>query len=307
MWARPTEDLVVDAGDDVRLLLRASWQQGPRQERPALLLVHGLGGWDGAGYGLSTGELAFRRGWHVVRMNMRGAGHGISLCARLYNAGLDVDLMAALEAVALQTPRLAVVGFSLGASLALRAVARHKAALPPGLLGVVGISAPLDLAACAWALERPRNWPYQWFFMRGLLQSYRMLCRFSPDLYEAGREVGLRTVRAFDERITAPYAGFPDAATYYAESSAGPHAAAVELPTLLLTAADDPMIPIDSVVRWPKSPAVTLEVLPTGGHVGFVAPAAAPARFWAAERALAFLEGVGHGDGAKRPTPDAMP
>ena len=30
-WRPPSEDVVVDAGDDVRLLLRASWQPGPRE------------------------------------------------------------------------------------------------------------------------------------------------------------------------------------------------------------------------------------------------------------------------------------
>jgi predicted alpha/beta-fold hydrolase len=31
-------------------------------------------------------------------------------------------------------------------------------------------------------------------------------------------------------------------------------------------------------------------MLPTGGHVGFLAPTAAPGGFWAAERAMAFLQ-----------------
>jgi predicted alpha/beta-fold hydrolase len=50
------------------------------------------------------------------------------------------------------------------------------------------------------------------------------------------------------------------------------------------------MIPVASIERWPLSPAVTREITPTGGHVGFVAPSRAPGWFWAADRALAFVE-----------------
>ena len=67
-WSLPTEDLVVDSEDGARLLLRASWQPGPREDAKALVIVHGLGGSDASSYVVSTGEHAFARGWHVIRM-----------------------------------------------------------------------------------------------------------------------------------------------------------------------------------------------------------------------------------------------
>src|SRR4029453_5652432 len=90
------------------------------------------------------------------------------MCPRLYNAGLDRDLVAALEAVTRVAPRVAVVGFSLGANLALPALGRSPSRLPPGLLGVGAVSPPLDLAACVAALERPVNRLYQAYFLRNL-------------------------------------------------------------------------------------------------------------------------------------------
>jgi len=290
-WTVPAEDLVVEAGPDVSLLLRASWQPGPRQDRPALVLVHGLGGADAAGYVVATGALAWQRGWHVLRMNMRGAGDGARVCARLYNAGLDGDLLAVLERVAGQVSRLAVAGFSLGGNLALLALARGGPRLPRALSAVAAVSPPLDLAACADALERPANLPYQWYFMRNLRRAYRERQALRPDLYAPGRERGPRTVREYDDVITAPYGGHASAAEYYARSSAGPRLAAIDRPALVLAAADDPMVPIDSVVRWPlpASGCVRVEVTPSGGHVGFAAPCAAPGRFWAAERVVGFL------------------
>src|SRR6185295_15813303 len=88
-WTLPVEDLIVEAGDDIRILLRASWQPGPRESRPTLLTIHGLGGWDEASYGLATGAYAYGMGWHVLRMNMRGAGDSARICPRLYNAGRE--------------------------------------------------------------------------------------------------------------------------------------------------------------------------------------------------------------------------
>jgi predicted alpha/beta-fold hydrolase len=280
---------VVEAEPGVKLLLRASWQPGERARRPALVILHGLGGSDASSYVLSTGALAHSLGFHVVRMNMRGSGDGESLCPLLYNAGLDTDLLAAVEAVSRQVSRLAVVGFSLGANMALLALGRRRERLPEALRSLVAISPPLDLATCARALEAPGNRLYQRYFMGMLGEGYRRRHARRPDLFPHGLERGLRTVREFDERVTAPFGGYEGAADYYARSSAGPWLTAIDRPSLVLAAADDPMIPAASLERFALSPAVTREVLPTGGHVGFVARAQAPGWFWAPQRALAFL------------------
>jgi len=290
-WTLPVEDLIVEAGEGIRLLLRASWQPGPREARPALVTIHGLGGWDEASYGLATGAYAYGLGWHVLRMNMRGAGDSARICPRLYNAGLDTDLVAALGAVTRVAPRVAVVGFSLGANLSLLALGRCPSRLPAGLLGVVAVSPPLDLAACVAALERPVNRLYQSYFLRNLRLSYRWRQSLCPELYEAGRELPPRTIREWDEAITAPYGGYASADEYYARSSAGPYVSGLDRRVLILSAQDDPLVPAPSVSRWPlpASGMVRREITSTGGHVGFVAPSRAPGRFWAAERAMRFL------------------
>ncbi len=286
-WPLPAEDWPIDIGKDVRLLLRATWQ--PKEESPALVIVHGLGGSDVSSYALSLGRLAFADGWHVVRMNMRGCG-GEGSCPLPYNAGLDSDLLAVVAAVARRASRIAVVGFSLGANLALLMAGRRRDILPPELRALAAISPPLDLARCAEALERPENRLYQYRFLRELTRDYRARERRRPDLFPAGRERGVRTIREFDERITAPLGGYRGAADYYALSSAGPWLVAIERPSLVLTADDDPLVPVETVARWPLSPAVCREITGTGGHVGFVSSSRAPGWFWAAERVLDFVE-----------------
>ncbi len=282
----------------MRLLLRASWQPGDRAARPAVLLVHGLGGWDLAAYGLATGALAYAMGWHVVRMNMRGAGDSARVYAGLYNAGLDLDLVAAMAAVAAHTPRIGVIGFSLGANLALLAVGRSGALVPPGggeRRGRVAAARPRRLRRPA-GVGRPTGptRPTSCATSATRIATARAL---RPDLYEAGGEMRPRTLREWDQMITAPHGGYVSGEEYYERSSSGPHVAAIRHPTLLLAAEDDPLIPGESVTKWPlpASGVVVREMLPTGGHVGFVAPTHAPGRFWAAERAMAFL-GVGSSD-----------
>ena len=289
-WRVPAEDVVVEGNDGVRLLLRASWQESP--ERPALLLVHGLEGCDRSSYMISTGELAFSAGWHVIRMNMRGCGDGLELCPRLYNAGLSSDLLAVTRWLASRARPIVVCGFSLGGNLTLLTAARERSSLPDEVRGAVAVSPPLDMSECADALERPSNTVYQYRFLRSLVGSYRRRQRLAPELYRSERSRGLRTLRDFDDAVTAFYGGYADAEDYYRSVSAGPRMTKIDRPALVLASDNDPFIPRASVTKWAHSDAVTIELTRSGGHVGFAGPARGPGFFWAAERILAFASSV---------------
>ncbi len=287
-WSLPAEDVVVEASDGIRILLRASWQA--EKEKPALLLIHGLEGCDGSPTVVSTGTLAYRGGWHVLRMNLRGCGDSLPLCPRLYNAGMTSDLAAVLQWIATRVSRFAVAGFSLGGNLALLTLARDRERLPDELSGVAAICPPLDMSACADALERRANRIYQLQFVTSLNASYRKRREILTGAYEADRERGIRTVREFDDKITAFYGGYRDAEDYYRRVSPGPHLQSIDRPALVLAAADDPFIPEASMTKWARSNDVSMEMVSNGGHVGFVGRSKAPRHFWAADRVLSFLE-----------------
>jgi predicted alpha/beta-fold hydrolase len=291
-WTPPVEDLAIGVGAHTRLLLRASWQACVPQGRPALVIVHGLVGCDRSAYAVATGRFAWEQGWHVVRMNLRGAGESVHLSPSFHDAGQESDLLAALHAVAARAPRVAVAGFSVGGSLILLTLGRRARDLPRGFFGAAAVSPPIDLAESARALQSPANRIYHSYFVRSLREGYRHRQRLWPHVYERGRERGVRTVWDYDDRITAPYSGYRDAADYYARSSPGPALAAIEHPALILAAQDDPIVPASTLQRWPlpRSGVVRREVWPTGGHVGFVGPTRAPGGFWAAERVVGFLQ-----------------
>jgi predicted alpha/beta-fold hydrolase len=287
-WRFPTEDAVVEGGEGVSLLVRASWRREPG--RPALVLVHGLEGSDAAPYVLATGTLAYRAGWHVVRMNLRGCGDSLVLCPLLYNAGLTSDLLAVLRFVSARAPRIALAGFSLGGNLSLLTLANERPRLPEELVAAVAVCPPLDMSACADALERRSNRVYQRHFVRSLLSSYRRRQRLSPALYHTGRDRGVRTLRQFDDAITAPYGGYRDAEDYYRTVSPGPRLPAIDRPTLVLAAGNDPFIPRASQEQFEGAERVTMEIPSSGGHVGFVGRSRAPGWFWAGERVMSFFE-----------------
>ena len=91
---------------------------------------------------------------------------------------------------------------------------------------------------------------------------------------------------------TAFHGGYRDAEDYYQRVSPGPRLEAIDRPTLILAAADDPFIPEASMRKWARSDSVSMEIVDGAGHVGFVGRSKAPGYFWGADRILGFLESV---------------
>jgi predicted alpha/beta-fold hydrolase len=288
---------------------RASWwrdgtsaaepRRGPHQdeERTAVVLVHGIGGSSEASYVRRAAAALFRAGFHVVRLNLRGAGDSIPDAPLLYHAGLIEDPAVALEAVAKRpgVKDVALLGFSLGGNVSLKLAASWGGRVPAYVRAVASVSAPLDLVETSRALETLRTLPYRAYVLRKLLRQGREFARVHPSraAYDVSRLRRVRTIRAYDEEVIAPMHGFCDAHDYYVNASAGPGLADVRVPTLVVHAADDPMIPEVSVRRWLRdaSPAVRIAWSARGGHVGWFAGVREQAwiNTWAIDRVAAFF------------------
>ncbi|MDW8469226.1 MAG: hypothetical protein RML56_09925 [Burkholderiales bacterium] len=152
------------------------------------------------------------------------------------------------------------------------------------------ISAPLDLAAAAEALERGFNREvYARHFLWTLRRKAIAKLAHHPHLYDAARVRAARTLRAFDEAVTAPLHGFRDADDYYARASSGPWLSRIAVPTLVLNARNDPFLPAAALeaalARARDNAFLTLEAPATGGHAGF------PGRGgWLVRRILHFFD-----------------
>jgi predicted alpha/beta-fold hydrolase len=181
----------------------------------------------------------------------------------------------------------ALVGFSLGGNVVLKLAGELGDAAGELVRCVVGVSTPLDLAACARRISAPDNRIYEERFVRLMRERLTATGRYRKEDFD-----GLRTVEALDDRITAPSFGFGDAANYYRTQSAIGYLAGIRVPALLIQSKDDTFIPFSiyqsAVVH--SNPRIRLMATEYGGHLGFLARA--PHRFWVDYAIMNFICGI---------------
>jgi predicted alpha/beta-fold hydrolase len=257
--------------DGDRLVILDSIPQRWQAPQPAAVIVHGLAGNCEAPYVVRLARRLFRCGVRVVRVNLRGAGAGFGLARRIYHAGRSEDLREIMNWLAGRIPDspIGLVGYSLGANLVLKLAVEAAADPVPNLDCVVAANPPLNLVACAKAIERPENRIYNWNFVRWLLATVKRLHHRFPELGPANLS-GVKTLYDFDDRYTAPRNNFGTAANYYATCSLESALARIATPGLIVHAQDDPFIPLDSFVRIRRPAQLALELIPGGGHIGYL-------------------------------------
>jgi predicted alpha/beta-fold hydrolase len=260
----PWETHLVDAVRG-RVRLSGRWQSSGDEGAPAVVLVHGLGGSIESHYVLGLARALERARFDVLRLHLRGADRRGD---DYYHAGLTADLDAALSSVELASrEQVAIVGFSLGGHLALRYASEEPSAR---VQAIAAIGPPLDLALGSQAIDRRRRAPYLRHVLGGMVEIYEAVAARHDVPIAVAEARRIRSLREWDERIIAPRFGFRDADDYYARVSVGPRLGAIEVPTLLVVGAQDPMIPLEvvrpSLARASK--AVDVRIV-DGGHVGF--------------------------------------
>ena len=274
-----------------QLLGHCHWQ-AERGEHPVLVLVHGLEGSSESGYMRGIAEKAFRAGFSVIRLNQRNCGGTERLTPTLYNSGLSGDYRAVLAELAERDaiPEIFFAGYSMGGNLVLKMAGELGEAAPRQLRGVAAVCPSLDLAACADALERGENILYRNHFVGSLMRHYRRKARFFPGRYSLDGLPKIRTLREFDDVITAPRSGYRDAVDYYYRASAMRVAGRIRVPTLIVTAQDDPFVPIESFSDSALTSNVFIRLVTPrhGGHCAFISRTAGEERFWAEARVTEF-------------------
>ncbi len=268
---------------------------GPRGA-PLLVVSHGLEGNSRASYVRGLAAAAARRGFAVAAWNFRGCSGEPNRLLRQYHSGETGDLAAAVGRLAAEDPArpILLAGFSLGGNQLVKWLGERGDALPTQVRAAVAISVPFDLEACAVALDGPGFWPfvYRERFLRRLRRKALAKAAEHPGRIDAAAVRRSRTFAAYDGLVTARLHGFESAQDYWRRCSAARFVAGVRRDLLLLSADDDPLVPVGSipVAAARDNPRVTLEVTPGGGHVAFVAGTPLVPAFWAEERAVAFLQ-----------------
>jgi predicted alpha/beta-fold hydrolase len=278
----------LDDGD----FLELDRAEGPGPGAPVAVLCHGLEGSSRAPYVRGLGRALVGRGFSVVALNFRTCGGEPNRLLRSYHSGETTDLGEVVRRLLLERPGrpLVVAGFSLGGNVVTKWLGEHGDALPPEVRGGAAVSVPFDLAACQRRIDGPGRlmWIYRERFMGRLRRKAAAKARRFPGRLDAAALARATTFAEYDQLMTAPVHGFASRDDYYQRCSAGRFVEGIRRPYLAISAADDPMVPAESlpVDAARANPAVRLVVTPHGGHTAFVDGAPWRPGFWA-ERAVA--------------------
>jgi uncharacterized protein len=289
----PAEERLFSVEPEVQVLCHCHWQS-ERQRSTTLMILHGLEGSSTSQYVVGTANKAWAAGMNVVRMNMRNCGGTEKLSATLYHSGLSADAGAVARALIEQEQlgSIALAGFSMGGNIVLKIAGEWSTAAPKEVRAVVAVSPAIDLSASANALHRWDNRLYEWWFLIGLAGRMRRKAELFPERFHAYPLASIRSIRDFDDRITARYFGFNGAEDYYKRASAGPVLQHIAVPTLIIHALDDPFIRMLPGTRQnlQQNPNVQLLESSHGGHCAFLADANGYDGRWSERKIIRFIQ-----------------
>lgn len=267
-WEAPDGDCI-----DLDWLPSAHPNATNQSKQPLLALFHGLEGSSASHYAHTIMYHAARCGYRGVVVHFRGCGGTPNRLPRAYHSGDSGELDWILRRLrsSIDTGVLNVAAVSLGGNVLLKWLGEQGDDARKIVNAACAISAPMDLVATGTALDQGISRMYAWNFLRSLRRkSLAKLERF-PGLYDRRATRSARTLRGFDDAVTAPLHGFRDAIDYWTRASSKPWLKHIRVPTLILNARDDPFMPEHALPdeSW-VSADVTLMFPRHGGHVGFV-------------------------------------
>lgn len=277
---------------DTQVVCDCHWQR-EKTSAMTVVIVHGLEGSSESSYMLGTTAKALAAGMNVVRMNMRNCGGTERLTPTLYHSGFFGDLAAVVNEL-IQKDRLSrigLVGFSMGGNLVMNLVGEWGAAKPDPVRASATVSAVMDLGPSAEALHHWSNRVYEIKFVRGLARLFRRKAALFPNRYDLKRLKGIRSIRDFDEQITAPYNGFQDADDYYTRVSSSRLVERIALPSLIIYSTDDPFIRLLPSTRSKLRSNSFVKYIEThrGGHCAYLAAPNGYDGRWAERTVIEFL------------------
>lgn len=268
------ERVVMPDADRVELHRMAS--RGSARTAPHLLFLHGLEGTIRSHYVAGLFDEAARRGWSADLLMFRGCGETPNTARRFYHSGETSDLAYVVDLLLDEDPDRVVVlaGVSLGGNVLLKYLGERGDRVPERIRAAAALSVPYDLARGARYISRGFSRVYERYFLSSLRQKALAKLSRYPGLFDSEALGRVSTIWDFDEAVTAPVHGFRDAADYYERSSALSFLSRIRVPTLLLSAYDDPFLPaaVLGEVRAVAAgnPYLHPEFVGRGGHVGFV-------------------------------------
>jgi predicted alpha/beta-fold hydrolase len=266
------EHVTVRGGEGVRLSGAYTAQKTRSQSRGLAVLFHGWEGSLDSTYVLQTGSRMLSEGWDVFRLNFRDHGQSFPLNEALFHSCRIDEVMLALADIAQRWPArpMVLAGFSLGGNFALRA-AMQAPALGIPLQYALAICPIIDPAEGLFSLEQQAPWFYHAYFMQKWRHSLRAKqAAFPQHQYFELAELK-QNMRGLTEAMVLRHTDFGSLEAYLdGYSVAGDVLQAMQLPATILTARDDPVIPVNAFEKLQLPSNIELDIARYGGHCGFI-------------------------------------
>ena len=290
----PAEERLVEVAPGVKVRCWCLWQrEADRAQALTAIVVHGLEGSSDSQYMTGVARNALAAGMNVVLMNQRNCGGMDHFAPTLYNSSLSGDVAAVARHVVENdgVKKFALIGFSMGGNLVLKLAGEWGREGPAQFRAVAAVCPAMDLAASADALHLPGNRLYEFYFVWKLRRRLRDKSRLFPDVFDTSRLRGVKSLRDFDDKITAYYSGFEGAADYYARAAASNAVDRIAVPALILHAANDPFIRIVPETRRKIVANANIRFVETedGGHCSFLGVRDGYDGYWAEQQVVNFL------------------
>jgi predicted alpha/beta-fold hydrolase len=288
----PHEHRLVEVEPGVKVLCHCHWQ-ADRANALTVIALHGLEGSSDSEYMHGLAEKGLAAGMNVIRMNQRNCGGTEDLAPTLYHSGLSGDVAAVANHL-INTDhiqRFALIGYSMGGNIVLKCAGEWNSHAPAGFRAVAAVCPAIDLAASSDALHDRSNRLYELYFMWKLRRRLRAKARLFPNTFDLSRLQGLRTMREFDDKITAYYCGFEGAADYYARAAAANVIDQIAFPAMILHASNDPFIRLLPETRRKilANPNIRFIETTDGGHCSFIEERNGGDGYWAENQVIEFL------------------
>jgi predicted alpha/beta-fold hydrolase len=295
-----TIECILDCGNGVRLQGFHTRQSSLPKPRALAVLLHGWEGSAQSTYILHTASRLLAEGCDVFRLNFRDHGQTHHLNQELFHSCRIDEVVGAVRQVSLHFPErpLIIGGFSLGGNFALRVALRARAADIP-LAWVFAVCPAINPHAALAAIE-DAPWFYERYFMhkwRGSLKRKQALFPQS-ELFSAAELNG--NMRELTRRMVQRHTDFGTLENYLdGYSIAGATLVTLPIPATILTAEDDPVIPVAEFRALTLAPQTELTIAAHGGHCGFIRDLSL--RSWAEDfivaRMTRTLEGIAPSSG----------
>lgn len=288
----PKEERLFQVGPESKILAECNWQID-RKQRPVLILVHGLEGCTRSHYMIGIAHKAWHAGLNIVRINQRNCGGTEHLTSTLYNGGLSSDVSTVVNELVSkdEIPSVWIAGYSMGGNLVLRMAGEVGNSIP-ALCGVAAVCPNINPAICVETLQRKQNWIYHWHFLTRLKARLKRKAAHYPGKYDLSLLPSILTLTDFDNAYTAPDGGYTNAMDYYERTGARHVLKNIRVPTLIITAQDDPFIPYHTfnITSIHANPYIRLVAPLYGGHCGFFQRTRQTEdHYWAENRILDFI------------------